>query len=307
MGGVISGFVVIGVVVLVGYFLGRAQVLGASGREVLSLLTFNVASPALLFKLMSESKLSQLLSPSLAAMVISTVVCAGVFAVVGAIRHWGVGQTTIGALCSSYVNSGNLGIPIAVYVLGDSSLVAPVMLFQLVLYTPVALTIIDLSLPTSGRTSVWKLVGTPLRNPIVLGALAGVAVSLSGWTVWAPIHDAVVLVAGMAVPAMLLAYGISLHGTSAPGRGEDSAQVWLSVGLKTVLQPAVAWLVGVTMFHFEPEMLLGVVVIAALPGAQNLFTYAWRYNTGTVLARESILLSTMFAPLALTVIAALLG
>lgn len=75
----------------------------------------------------------------------STAAAAGVFVAIGVVRGWGVGRTTIGALCSSYVNSGNLGIPIAVYVLGDASLVAPVLLFQQIMVTPIALTVLDLS------------------------------------------------------------------------------------------------------------------------------------------------------------------
>ncbi len=307
MGGVISGFVVIGGVVLTGYLLGRFEVLGPSGREVLSLLTFNVASPALLFQLMARSDLHQLISLPLASLILGTIFCAGVFATVGAVRRWGVGRTTIGAMCASYVNSGNLGIPIAVYVLGDAGLVAPVMLFQLVLYTPIALTVIDLSLPGTGRTSIWRVITTPARNPIVIGAASGVLVSAMGWRLWAPLSDSVELIAGMAVPAMLLAYGISLRGSAAPGRGVDGPLVWLSVVLKTVVQPTVVWILGRFVFHFDQPTLLGVVVVAALPAAQNLFTYAWRYSTGTVLAREAILLSTMAAPVVLAVVAALLG
>nr|WP_240615997.1 AEC family transporter [Nakamurella deserti] len=302
----ISGFAVIAVVVGVGYLLGRWTVLGASGREVLSLLTFNVATPALLFALTSASDLAVLLSQPLLVTVLATLVCAGVFVVVGALRRWGVGRTTIGALSASYVNAGNLGIPIASYVLGDASLMVPVILFQMVLYTPVALTVIDLA-QGAGGVPAWRRVATPLRNPVVVAALAGIVVSVTGLTLWHPLGDAVDLIAGMAVPAMLLAYGISLRGASTPGRGEDSAMVWLAVALKTVLQPVLAWVLAALVFGLEGPTLLAVVVIAALPAAQNIFTHASRYRVGVDQAREVILLTTLLAPVALTVVAALLG
>ena len=50
-----------------------------------------------------------------------------------------------------------------------------------------------------------------------------------------------------------------------------------------------------------------MVVTSALPAAQNLFTYASRYRVGEVLARESILLSTLASVPVLVVVAALLG
>ncbi|CAM5643276.1 hypothetical protein SHIRM173S_08398 [Streptomyces hirsutus] len=106
-----------------------------------------------------------------------------------------MGRTTVGALCSSYVNSGNLGIPIAVYVLGDASLVAPVLLFQLVMVTPVALTILDLA--TAGeKQPLGRRLLTPLRNPVALGSLAGVAVAASGVEIPGPVMDPVTLIAG---------------------------------------------------------------------------------------------------------------
>jgi len=307
VGGVLSGFAVIGAVVGIGYLLGRWSVLGPNGRDVLSALTFNVASPALLFQLMSASDLGVMLSTPLLALVISTLFCAAVYGTVGAVRRWGVGRTTIGALLASYVNSGNLGIPIAVYVLGDATLVAPVMLFQLVVYTPIALTVIDAAQTGARRTSVWKLLSTPLRNPVVIGAFAGVIVSATGVPLWHPLADAVELIAAMSVPAMLLAYGISLRGAEAPGRGGNRGPLWLAVGLKTAVQPTVAWLIGTLVFDFDGPTLLGVVVLAALPAAQNIFTYAWRYDTSLTLARDGILITTTLAPVALTAVAALLG
>ncbi len=48
-------------------------------------------------------------------------------------------------------------------------------------------------------------------------------------------------------------------------------------------------------------------MIAALPAAQNLFTYASHYRVAEQFARDSILLSTLLSVPALIVVAALLG
>lgn len=81
----------------------------------------------------------------------------------------------------------------------------------------------------------------------------------------------------------------------------------LSVALKSVGQPAVAWVIAAGVFGLRGASLLDVVVTSALPAAQNLFTYASRYNVAEKLARESILLSTLASVPALVVVAALLG
>ncbi|NNN31658.1 AEC family transporter [Streptomyces sp. S3(2020)] len=306
MQGVLTGFAVIAVVIAVGYLIGRRGYLGDNGREVLTKLAFHVASPALLFTTLAGADLSVVFSSRLVVTALSTAAMAGVFIAVGAVRGWGVGRTTIGALCSSYVNSGNLGIPIAVYVLGDASLVAPVLLFQLLLLTPVALTVLDLA-ARDGKDPLWLRLLTPLRNPIAVGSLAGVAVSATGLHIPSAVMDPVTLIGNMSVPAVLLAFGISLCGSTMPGRGPDRQLVLLSVALKSVGQPVAAWALAVGVFGLRGHQLLDVVVTSALPAAQNLYTYASSYRVGERLARDSILVSTVLAVPVLVVVAALLG
>ncbi|MFJ1747558.1 AEC family transporter [Streptomyces sp. NPDC088116] len=306
MRGVLTGFAVIAVVIGVGYLIGRRRYLGDNGREVLTKLAFHVATPALLFTTLARADLSVVLSSRLLITALSTAAAAGIFVAVAVVRRWSVGTTTIGALCSSYVNSGNLGIPIAVYVLGDASLVAPVLLFQQIVVTPIALTVLDLSGPGEKRP-VWQRVVTPLRNPVAASSLCGVAVAATGWTVPGPVLEPLVLIGNMSVPAVLLAFGISLHGSALPGRGPDRHPVLLSAALKSVGQPAVAWMLGVWVFALHGAALLDVVVTSALPAAQNLYTYASRYRVAERLARESVLLSTMLCVPGLVAVAALLG
>ncbi|GGT43487.1 AEC family transporter [Streptomyces chromofuscus] len=307
MQGVLSGFAVIAVVIGAGYLLGVRGHLGDQGREVLTRLAFHVASPALLFTTLAGADLSVIFSSRLLVTALSTAAVAGVFVAVGVARRWGVGRTTIGALCSSYVNSGNLGIPIAVYVLGDASLVAPVLLFQLVGVTPVALTILDLSTGGGATRPLWQRLLTPLRNPIALGSLAGVAVSGTGLHVPGPVMDPLTLIGNMSVPAVLLAFGISLRGSTLPLRGGERGPVLLAVALKAVAQPVLAWVLAAGVFGLRGASLLDVVVTSALPAAQNLFTYASSYRVGEALAREAILLSTVLSVPVLVVVAARLG
>lgn len=306
MGGVISGFGVIASIVVTGYLLGRRGSLGEHGGDVLTRLAFQVASPALLFSTVARADLSVLLSVPMLVTGLSTFVVAGTFIAVGAVRGWSVGRTTIGALCSAYVNSGNLGIPVAMYVLGDASLIAPVLLFQQLVVSPIALTVLDLS-RREERPSLLRRLTSPVRNPVVAGSLSGVVVAAAGWRIPGPVMEPVSLLGGMAVPGVLLAFGLSLPGSTLLGRGEDRAAVLLSVALKSFAQPLVAWAIAAGVFGLGGAALFAAVVTSALPAAQNLFTYAVRYQTATRLARESILLSTFLAAPVLLTVTALLG
>ncbi|GGV44973.1 membrane protein [Actinomadura cremea] len=303
---VLTAFMTIAVVIGVGYFAGRSGYLGDQGRQVLTKIAFGIATPCLLFTTLADANLAVLLSGRLLVTALSTATTAAFFIATGVLKGWKKDHLTIGALCSSYVNAANLGIPIAVPVLGDASLLAPVLLLQQVVITPIALTVLDLSRPGDPKSLPQRL-ATPLRNPLAIASLAGVTIAATGLTVPETALGPLTLIGNVSVPAVLLALGMSLRGTTLPGRGNDLPAIVLSAALKTAVQPLVACGLGATVFGLHDADLLDVAVIAALPAAQNLYTYASQYRVAEQLARESVLLSTLLSVPALIAIAALLG
>jgi malonate transporter and related proteins len=306
MQGMLTGFAAIAGVIAVGYVLGRRGILGDDAGTLLTRLAIDVASPALLFTTLARADPSAVLSERILITALGTAATAAVFTVIGVLRGWDAGRTAIGALCSCYVNAGNLGIPIALYVLGDATVVAPVLLFQQIVLTPVAVTMLDLARPGQS-SSPWRRLTIPLRSPMTLGSLSGVAVAAAGWTLPSPVLAPLTLLGNLAVPAVLLAFGISLCGSALPGRGADRLPMVLCVTLKCVVQPLVVWALATGVFRLTGPALLDVVLPAALPAAQNMFAFASRYRVAERLARESVLLSTVASVPVLFAVAALLG
>jgi malonate transporter len=111
------------------------------------------------------------------------------------------------------------------------------------------------------------------------------------------------LVGNMAVPAMLIAFGISLRRGPRPGAGGSRGHVATLVGLKLVFQPVVAIAVGYAGVGLRGTALFAAAVTAALPTAQNVFTYANTYRRATYLARDAIFVSTFLSVPAILLIA----
>ncbi|MGH3331729.1 MAG: AEC family transporter, partial [Nocardioidaceae bacterium] len=114
-------------------------------------------------------------------------------------------------------------------------------------------------------------------------------------------------VAGMAVPAMLIAYGVSLRLGPLPGAGPGAVEIGYITTLKLVVQPLVAYLTARFLLGLGETALLAVTVTAALPTAQNIFVHATRYDRAVLLARDSIFVTTILSVPALVAIAALLA
>jgi predicted permease len=304
---VLQGLVTIGVVVGVGYLLARTTLLPESTPVVLSRLVFFVATPALLLKTLAGASIHSVLSSALAVTAIATTVAVGVFILLA--RLWwkrDVGSVVIGALGSSYVNAGNLGIPLAVYVFKDASFVAPVMLYQLVVLAPISFVILDVV--ESGHRPSWRrVIMQPIRNPVIIASVIGIAFAATETAIPDVINAPLVLIAGMAVPGALIAFGISLRGAPLPGRGGRAADLALATGLKVVVMPLVAFAFAHWVFGLAGVPLLAATMCAALPTAQNVFVFAVRYRTSVPLARDLVSTTTVACIPALIVIAGLLS
>ena len=309
MSGVLGGFAALAAVIAVGWVVGRTGLLGVEAPGILSRLSFYVATPALLFLTLADADPTAVLSRALIASAGSAVLVAALY--VGLARwRWRLpaAELTTGALAASYVNAGNLGVPVSVYVLGGASYVAPVLLFQVLVMAPVALAVLAGSPATAGAAPSWRsLAAQPLRTPVVLGCGLGLVLAATGLELPPLVLEPVELIAALAVPAALLAYGMSLHGAPRPGAGELAGQVWLAVALKNLAHPGLAYALGRWGAGLDGIALLAVVVTAALPTAQNVFVYAATYGQGTVVARDAILLSTVLSVPVLVVLSLALG
>ena len=307
MSGVLEGFTVIFVVIALGYLLAHLKILGEHGQFVLSRLVFFVATPALLFVTLAQSDLAVILSPVLVvAGVTALVVGAIYFAIAKFVLTRAVPEATVGGLASSYVNAANLGIPIAVFVLGDANFVAPLLLFQILIYSPLALTILDLS--TMGKkASIRAIVVTPFKNPIVLAGAAGLLLSITGIELPESIMQPFDLIGGAAVPGALLAFGLSLYGARVLQKGTSPRRdVILASTLKMVLQPILGFAMALAM-GLDGHELFAITVISALPTAQNVFVFASRYNRGVVLARDTAFVTTLVSIPVIALVTALLA
>lgn len=292
----LSGYATIWLVIGAGWLAAHLRVLDGNGRRVLSRFAFTVASPVLLFTLVARADLRHLFSMTLVVSALAIVSIAALYLVIArlVLGAGSLGDRVIGTLCSGYTNAGNLGLPIAAFVLGDMTWMAPILLIQIGILQPTALALLDASVARGTRPLPWRRYLTlPVRNPLTVGTAAGLAVNAAGWPVpeliWAPAS----MLGAAAVPAMLVAFGVSLRLDPLPGRGPHAAELILVTVLKVLVHPMIACVLGLYVFQLPLDQVLAVTVLAALPTAQNIFLIAGRYRVGYRLARDAIFVSTI--------------
>ncbi|MGV9372076.1 AEC family transporter [Micromonospora tulbaghiae] len=307
----VSAFVPIWILTAVGYAACRWGLLGEAAASVLGRFVFHLAMPAALFLALARMPLSGFAGRSLLAFGVSTVAVIGL-GWAGASRLFGrePDERPIWGMAAGYVNSANLGIPIATQVLGDVSFLAAVVLLQVLVVTPVILVALDRHSDPAGRVRVRRIASLSVRNPVILASLLGVACSAAGLRLPSAAAAPLTLLAGAAVPAALVALGASLHRT-APSRPEPAelagpAELAAISALKLVAQPVIAYAAGLALDLSAPQ-LLAVVVCAGLPTAQNTFIFAQEYGVGEAVANRAVVVTTTLSLATLAATATLLG
>jgi malonate transporter and related proteins len=298
----IAAFIPIWALTLLGFTAGRFRLLGPEADRVLGGFVFHLAMPAALFSVLTRTRLSFSV-PALGAFAASTVVTMALgFVLSRRIFRRKPGEATVGAMAAGYVNSANLGIPVALQVLGDATFLTGVLLFQVLVITPIVLTLLDRG--ADRRLRPGRLVSLPLRNPVMLGMAAGALCSAFGWHPPPMIAEPLALLGDAAVPAALVALGLSLT-VRGPGLAGERTEVLGLSALKLLAQPLLAYLFGLVA-QLRPAELLALVVCAALPTAQNAYIFAREYGQADSVARGTVITSTALSMLTLATIGWLL-
>lgn len=218
MGEVVSGLAVFAVVIAVGWALVRFGAVPAGSDTILTGVCFYAATPALLVTTIGGADLATVVSrTTLAGLLAETLGIVSAWLVHRLALHRSVAESTIGALAAGYVNAANLGIPVLIVLLGDATAIAPILLLQLLVISPAAFAVLDVSTARGAGPgpAVWT---APLRNPLLLGVVAGLVVNLTGWDAGAAagglVANSLSTLGALAVTLMMLSLGMSLAASS---------------------------------------------------------------------------------------------
>jgi predicted permease len=184
-------------VIALGYALG-----GRRGLDVrtLSNLALFVASPALLFSLLSGVELD---ATRWVVLVGGAVVMAAGTALLAALymRASGVGRGVL--LPAVFLNGGNMGLACARLAYGEEGLQAGALVF-------VSIAVLN------SLFGIWIAkgengLGEALRMPLLYGAMGGLAASFFGWRLPRILMEPIDMVGAMAIPLMLVTLGVQLR------------------------------------------------------------------------------------------------
>ena len=251
-----------------GYVATRRQVFSQADGQVLGRFVLQFALPAMIFSTLAQRDFEDVFHPDyLLAYALGSLVAMGLGLLwAGALGRRGMTSGAVMGMGQSCSNSGYIGYPILLQVLGPSAGVgmALTLLVENMLMIPLCLALMqsgqarDQSFLRSLGASLWGMRKMPLIWAIVLGFLASVA----GWHPPEILARTIQMFAGAAAAAALFVNGGALVGLKLEGLLKPVAGVALG---KLVVHPLgvglALWWLGVA----EPELFVSGIVLAAMP------------------------------------------
>ncbi|WP_273527337.1 AEC family transporter [Pseudomonas sp.] len=294
--------------ILLGFVCRRSGRMGPTGASELNRFVVWLGLPALLFSVVATSTWTQLWQPGFIAAF--TVGCLGVFAFTLGYRllqKQPLVDASLDALGASYANTGYVGIPLCMLVLGDEAL-QPAMVASIVVVCvlfAIALACVETGLHagqgvlrTLGKVS-WALV----RNPLVVAPMLGALWAASDAQLPVPLATLLKLLGAAAAPCALVSLGLFLAQPqpAGPVRG-----VWPLVGLKLVVQPLITWYLAFQVFALPTLWAYSALLLSALPTGTGPYMLAEFYGREGSRVSRVVLLSTLGSLISLSLILLLL-
>lgn len=267
------------------------------------------ALPCMLYRFGASTPILQLLDVTLfCAYLLCALLMVAFVVAVSLSRRIGWNDAAFGALVGTFPNTGFMGVPLLVALLGASAAGPAIVtiLVDLIVTTSlcIALSRIDSAEEHGASKAARNALKGVLTNPMPWAILLGAAASGLGFTLIEPIEKTVALLADAASPVALFTIGAVLARSQIRANETRHAPIlWRdvlpTVFFKLVLHPVLVLLVlsAATQqgFHVERFTLVVVVLVAALPSASNVALLTERFGANTGRIANIILLSTATA------------
>jgi len=190
-------------------------------------------------------------------------------------------------------NTGNLGLPLALFAFGAEGLSFAVVIFAIMCVWSFTFGI----WLVAGGGAPWRA----LKEPMVGATLLGGIFLWQGWQTPTFLTNALELIGQMAIPLMLITLGVAVARLT-PGRLGRAAI--LSI-VRALICAGLALLIG-TYFALEPVALAVLILQVATPVAVTSYLLAEKYGADADAVSGLVVVSTLLSVLYLPVLLALL-
>ncbi|WP_428636770.1 AEC family transporter [Shewanella sp.] len=299
----LSPLIVVFGIMITGFIVQKARLLPEGSDNVLNQYVYYIAFPAIMMIVLAETPIEAITNWGFIGGY--SLAMAVIYLITGLFSLWMQPKdkplAAIRALNTTFGNTSFIGIPLMMMLFpGNQLALAAAALASLLSVTVFAIVLAQLALFQGQTDSALKTVFFALiQNPIILGSLAGVALSAAHIELYRPIADIIRQFGMTSSPCALFAIGMVLCKANQGSRnaaGNQSRIVELTMLnlSKLLLQPLLAYLLLSTLGISGALLQMGVL-LAALPTAASVYLLAHRFNVGATSSAQTISLGIVIS------------
>ena len=294
--------------VLCGYVATRRGMLPQAAIPGLNTFVLYFALPCMLYRFGASTPIAQLLDGSLIAVYLLCALLIVGFTIAVTLHRSqgriGWNDAAFGALVAAFPNTGFMGVPLLVALLGAQAAGPTIVTIAIDMLVTSSLCIAlsrldgadEHGAARAARLALRGVVGNPLAWSIALGALA----SAMDFALPKPVMGTVSLLADAASPVALFTIGAVLARSQINSVSRTPLADYVPITLiKLVLHPLLVGGVGLGAIALglplQRSVLVVMVLVAALPSASNVAMLAERFGADNGRIARIILLSTVLA------------
>ena len=306
--------------VLCGYIAVQRRLLPLEAIPGLNSFVLFFALPCMLFRFGSGTPLAQLLDASVFfTYLLCALLMVGFTVMFSLNQRIGWNDAAFGALVAAFPNTGFMGVPLLVALLGPAAsgpAIVTIMADLLITNSLcIALSRLDGAQQQGARTAALQALKGVVSNPMPWAILLGALFSALDLRLPTALAQTVSLLADAASPVALFTIGavlarsrlLSASGAPRALRYGDYLPI---VAFKLLLHPLLVFLVGALAIRLGVPLtysaLTVIVLVAALPSASNVTILSERFGADTARVGNIILVSTALAFLSFSLVVKLL-
>jgi len=289
--------------VIAGFLAVRFKLYPAIGVRGLLAFVNNFATPCLLFRAALSVDFQSVFNPQIIIGFYAGALVAfaiGIF-LSRTLFSDSPGEAAASGFGAMYSNCVLLGIPIIQRAFGEAAL--PTIYSILSLHAPLLMTLALLVIELTRRDgtslggALVKAGQRIVTNPLLIGLGLGLIGNVAGLKLIEVADAFTLMMAQAVVPVALFGLGGALNEYKLR---ENWTQALAMSGLKLFVQPAIAWVLLVPIFHVEHEIARYAVVLAAMPTGINAYIFATNYNRSVDVAANTVLIATGLSVLSIS-------
>ena len=291
--------------VLCGYLAARRHVLPESAIPGLNAYVLYFALPCMLFRFGAGTPIVELLNPAVLGVYLASALLMVFFTVAMTLSdRVQLKDAAFGALVASFPNTGFMGVPLLVALLGAaaagpmiSTILADIFVTSSLC---IALAQAHGAAEHGARTAVLRVLRGTLVNPLPWSIALGAVFSVAGLKLPGPADTVIKLLGDSATPVALFTIGAVLYRAGQHASTRTPLADYLPVALiKLLLHPLLVLLLGLAAQTLGAPItgfqITVLTLVAALPSASNVSLLAERYGADNGRVARIIMTSTVLA------------